>query len=422
MNRKSFEKYELNADKEKELWNDSIVIFDTSALIDFYYYPKETRQEIFDKIFSKLKNRLWIPYHVQFEYLKNRKGIIEKTIIENYSPIKKEKIKGINLAKSKILKISEQIKKDTLKPEKHPFLPQEKIDEFIEFTKEIDKRVQQFEKDLLEEIEKQENEIKSLHRNDTILKAFEDNIEVGSELTHSEIMQIVSEGKLRYEFEIPPGYKDLKEKIGTQIFGDLIVWKQILSYAKDENKNVIFICNDLKIDWCYKDSRNRIKSPREELIKEFNDNNQKYFWMYNQSQFVYKAKELLEIDIADAKIEEISNIINSRNDNELIYVCNQCGNSTIISEDLLNYEFECIESSERKMGVENHYLMEENLKCAYCRIQTKLTFEIWEYPENVHNYDQINIENASILKSPDFVGYFWDNHYDIPDEDMFRER
>ena len=66
-------------------------------------------------------------------------------------------------------------------------------------------------------------------------------------------MGIVNEGKLRYEFQIPPGYQDLKEKIGTQIFGDLIVWKQILSHAKAINKNVIFICNDLKIDWCLKD-------------------------------------------------------------------------------------------------------------------------------------------------------------------------
>jgi len=422
MNRSSFEKYELNSEKEKKLWKDSIVIFDTSALIDFYYYPKETRQEIFDKIFLNLKDRLWIPYHVQFEYLKNRKGIIEKPIIENYNPLKDEKLKGITIAKTQILKISEQIKKDTLKPERHPFLGQVKIDEFIEFTKEIDKRVKQFEKDLTEEITKQENEIKSLNKEDTILKAFEDNFEVGPELDHTEIMKIVSEGKSRYEFEIPPGYKDLKEKIGTQIFGDLIVWKQILSHAKDKNKNVIFICNDLKIDWCYKDSRNRIKSPREELIKEFNDNNQKDFWMYNQSQFIYKAKEFLKVDIADAKIEEISNVISSRNRDELIYECNDCGNRTIIPEENLNYEFECIESSERQMGTENHYKMEEDLRCAYCRTPTTLTYEIWEYPKYTFNHEEINIENARIITSIDFASFFWDNILDIPDEDMFRDR
>ncbi|HMP28102.1 MAG TPA: PIN domain-containing protein, partial [Saprospiraceae bacterium] len=340
MNRESFEKYELSTEKEKALWNDSIVVFDTSALIDFYYYPKETRQEIYDKIFLKLKNRLWIPNHVQFEYLKNRKGIIEKPIIENYNPIKNEKIKEIISAKTQILKVAEQIKKDTLKPEKHPFLPQEKIDEFIEFTKEIDAKVKRFEKELNEEIAKQEAEIKSLNENDTILKAFEDYLVVGSEFSHSDIMLIVAEGKLRYEFEIPPGYKDLKEKIGTQIFGDLIIWKQILNYAKDINKNVIFICNDLKIDWCHKDSRNRIESPREELIKEFNDNNQKDFWMYNQSQFVYKAKEYLAVDIADEKIEEISNVIGNRNSDDLIYKCGICHKKNTVPINELYLDFE----------------------------------------------------------------------------------
>lgn len=422
MDRKSFEKYELSPAKEEDLWNNSIVVFDTSALIDFYYYPKETRQEIFDKIFPKLKDRLWIPYHVQFEYLKNRKSIIEKPILENYKPLKEEKLKNLISAKSKILQISQQIKKDTFKPEKHPFLPQGGIDEFIEFTKEIDKRVLEFEKNLTDNIEKQEREIKSLHEDDTILKAFEKNIDVGLELTHSEIMEIVTEGKLRYEFQIPPGYKDLKEKMGTQIFGDLIVWKQILSYSKEHNKNVIFICNDLKLDWCYTDSRNRIESPRRELIKEFNDNNRKDFWMYNQSQFIYKAKEFLKVDFANEKIEEISNVISSRNINELVYECHNCGQRTTIPEENLSYEFECVESIEREMGIENHYEMEEDLKCIYCRTPTNLTFEIWEYPMYVHNYDRLRIENATLIKSPDFVNHFWDNHIDVPDEDLFRER
>lgn len=422
MNRESFEKFELNPEKEKNLWNDSIVVFDTSALIDFYYYPKETRQEIFDKIFLKLKNRLWIPYHVQFEYLKNRKGIIEKPIFENYNPIKNEKLKEINSAKTQILKISEQIKKDTLKPEKHPFLPQEKIDEFIEFTKEIDARVQQFEKDLTEEIVKQETEIKLLKDDDTILKAFEDNLDVGPELQHSEIMQIVAEGKLRYEYEIPPGYKDLKEKIGTQIFGDLIVWKQILNYAKDISKSVIFICNDLKIDWCYKDSRNRIESPREELIKEFNDNNQKDFWMYNQSQFLYKAKEYLEVDIEDTRIEEISNVISNRNTDSLIYKCGFCHQRNEVPIDELYLEFDCVGGSERSMGAENQYQSEEPLECSVCGNDINVTLEIWEYPVGVHNYDDITIDNGEIIQSPDFLTHFWNNYYDQPDEDMFRER
>lgn len=424
MDRKTYNEYELSSDKEMNLWKNSIFIFDTSALIDFYFYPKETRQEIFQKIFPKLKERLWIPNHVQYEFLKNRQGNIEKPIVNNYDPIKNEKLKSLNTAKSQILKIAGQIKQDTLKPEKHPFLPQEKIDEFIDFTKELENKVKQFDKDINEEIKKQEADIKSLNENDTILKAFEKYLKVGEEFSHSKIMEIVAEGNLRYEFKIPPGYEDKKEKIGTQIFGDLIIWKQILEYSKKENKSVIFVSNDLKIDWCYKDkdSNNRISSPRHELIKEFKDNNQKEFWMYSQSQFVYIAKEFLKIEIADARIEEISNVISNRNRNELIYECNTCGNRTAIPEENLNYEFDCVETSERQMGTEKHYKMEESLKCAYCRNSTNLIYEIWEYPQHTLSHEETKIENARIIRNLDFESFFWDNFIDIPDEDMFRER
>jgi DNA-directed RNA polymerase subunit RPC12/RpoP len=241
-------------------------------------------------------------------------------------------------------------------------------------------------------------------------------------MKHSEIMEIVTEGKLRYEFEIPPGYKDLKEKEGTQIFGDLIIWKQILSYSKEINKSVIFICNDLKIDWCYKDSRNRIESPRLELIKEFNDNNEKEFWMYDQSQFIYKSKELLDVDIADAKIKEISNVINLRNYEELIYQCGNCNKQNVVPFEDLYIDFECIESSDRGMGAENHYQSEDYIQCPNCGKESNLTLDIWEYPVGAHNYDEIEIEDGEIIQSPDFVGYFWDNYYDEPDEDIFRER
>jgi hypothetical protein len=423
MNRNNYhEKFELSPDKEQKLWDNSIIVFDTSALIDFYFYPKETRQEIFDKIFSTLKGRLWIPYHVQFEYLKNRKGIIEKPISEKYDPLKNDKIKALLEAKSKISKVAEQIKKDTEKSEKHPFLPQEKIDEFISFTKEIETKINQFEKDLRSEIEKQEQEIKSLNDDDTILSAFESFLEVGEELSFSKIMDIVSEGKLRYEFKIPPGYLDLKEKDGTQIFGDLIVWKQILDYSKSKSQNIIFICNDLKLDWCNKNSRSRIESPRQELIKEFYDYSNKEFWMYDQSQFLYKANEYLNVDVENARIEEISKVIDTRNSDDLIFKCGYCKHLNNVCHNELNLDFEFVGGSERSMGAENQYQSDESRHCSNCGNQVDIIFEIWEYPVGVHNCNDIEIDNGQIIQSPDFVTYFWDNYYDEPDEDLFRDR
>ena len=52
-------------------------------------------------------------------------------------------------------------------------------------------------------------------------------------------MKVPVEGKHRYEFSIPPGYLDRNGKIGTQIFGDLIIWKQMLDYAKKKKKDTL---------------------------------------------------------------------------------------------------------------------------------------------------------------------------------------
>jgi len=168
-----------------------------------------------------------------------------------------------------------------------------------------------------EEIKKRDNETKKFVSNDKILDGIDKFFDVGPEYSYQQIMDIVSEGKQRYEYEIPPGYEDSKgknKKIGTQIFGDLIIWKQIIEYAKQESKNVIFICNDVKIDWCYseKDSK-RIIKPREELITEIYDVAKAEFWMYNISQFLFQANKFLAANIKEEEINEISEI-NSTHD------------------------------------------------------------------------------------------------------------
>ena len=124
---------------------------------------------------------------------------------------------------------------------------------------------------------------------------------VGREFSYDELFEITKKGKHRYEFRIPPGYGDLKtgDKDGFQIFGDLIIWMQILEYAKDTQKPILFITNDIKKGngWCYPDSKNselRVESPREELIKEIKDISGVDFWMYSLPQMLFLANEYLK--------------------------------------------------------------------------------------------------------------------------------
>ena len=68
-----YKKYYLDSDKVQQILKSGIIVFDTSALLDLYYYSFDTQNEIFRNVFKYLSNRLWIPSQVYFEYLKNRK-------------------------------------------------------------------------------------------------------------------------------------------------------------------------------------------------------------------------------------------------------------------------------------------------------------------------------------------------------------
>ena len=93
-------------------------------------------------------------------------------------------------------------------------------------------------------------------------------------------MEIIKEGELRYRSKIPPGYKDQGSKEGISIYGDLILWKQIIAHAKKVKKPIILIINDIKEDWCYKkEQKQKIEKPREDLIKELYTTTGMELWM-----------------------------------------------------------------------------------------------------------------------------------------------
>lgn len=288
----------MTNDREEKLWEKAIIVFDSSALLDFYFLPKDARKEIFENHFEKkLKERLWIPFHVYFEYNKNKNGVILKPIKERYKPLKDE-VSTINKTINSICNKINDLKSRTKSEDKHPCLKQDDFEDFDKVLKSMQVGFDCFEENIIRQISEMEEDIKKLPTNDDVQKAIENNFPIGREFSYGEMMEITQEGKHRYEFSIPPGYKDKEDKgkIGFQIFGDLIIWKQIIEYASEMKKPIIFICNDLKEDWCYLEDdkrEKRIKSPREELVKEIYDEAGVDFWMYNLSQFLYKSNKYL---------------------------------------------------------------------------------------------------------------------------------
>lgn len=421
MNREKIEPYILTDKKEEKLWKESIIVFDSSALLDFYFLPKVSRTKIYSEIFEKLPDRLWLPSHVEYEYLKNRECSITKPIIEKYKPLKDKVKKFDSVTKSDLLKKIEEISRESSKNDKHPYIEQNEINTFKESIESFLSQVKLFEEKVLKQIENAEKEVFDVKESDDVLEALEKYFKVGREFSFDEIIKITEEGKHRYEFKIPPGYGDYykKEKKGTQIFGDLIIWKQILEFSNEKKLPILFITNDIKKDedWCYLDkdaTEDRILSPREELIKEIKDLSNVDFWMYNLPQFLYNANKYLESSIKEAVIQNISQFLNTKDKKGkfIKFKCENCGRVHKYHELDFDLDFQCVGGSERNMGTENQYVAEEFIECP-CGNQININFEVWEYPEGVHNYDTIEIDGAELLES----FYFTVDFYGEPEED-----
>lgn len=288
----SIERYNLTESQEKEIWADAIFVFDTSALLNLYGYSEETRNDIFQSIFEKIRGRLLLPFNVYFEYNNNRQKSIYSPI-ELYEDLKKN-LKAIS-------DNFQQIEDKTKSAEKHPFVDANIIQKFRDELKNF---TNTFKSDIKSKIET----IKNSDEKDDTKTLLDNYFKTGNPFTYSQIIEIIKEGEFRYRHSIPPGYKDEKDKDGFQKFGDLIIWKQLLEFAKDNKGSVVLVIDDLKEDWWILNKTGKPVKPRVELIDEVFEIAHVKFWMYTSSDFINASKKYIDSKIKDDTIEEVKEI------------------------------------------------------------------------------------------------------------------
>ncbi|MFV8520895.1 PIN-like domain-containing protein [Bacillus sp. SBS7] len=303
--------YKPDEKKEESIWTNCIFIFDTSALLEFYYFPKKSQKDIFNSTFEKIKERLWIPHHVKFEYLKNREHTLRKPIEEKYKRLEVEQIKVIESEIKNIKNRINDFMNHTKKEDTHPYIDNTISLNFEEASQNFETAFSDFKSKVTIEFKKREEEIIAFATEDFVLESFNNYFKVGREYNFEKLMEIVKEGEIRYRNKIPPGYKDGPNKEGIQKYGDLIIWKQIIDFAEQNGKPIIFITNDVKEDWCYHYKRSnevRIERPKEDLITEIRNKAHVDFYMYTFSQFLYAAKEILGTNIPQEVIDEAKTV------------------------------------------------------------------------------------------------------------------
>ena len=80
----------LTPEIEKAIWEKGVFIFDTSSICAMYSLNQAARDSI-SQIILALKNRIWTPGHVQYEYSKNRIEVINETIKKSQSQFNTDK-------------------------------------------------------------------------------------------------------------------------------------------------------------------------------------------------------------------------------------------------------------------------------------------------------------------------------------------
>jgi len=281
------------------LWETAIFVFDTNFLLDLYRVSHSTAKDYLN-ILDHLQSRIWLPYQVASEFLNNREGIIdseansfEKALrdIEEWKDdqLKFKSLKGLIDQTGRILRTEVAFLFD-------------QQDAYKAAVEEVEKCF----KDKIEEIAKTHSLLNS--EEDYILEKLFTLFDgkVGEPYSIATLQKLYKEGEERYKQEKPPGFKD-KDKADEGQYGDFILWKQILDFAKAKSSSIVLVTGEKKEDWWTK-KKGEIVSPHFELRREFKEQVNQPFWMYQTQRFLAIAKEKLELDISPRSIEE-ANIV-----------------------------------------------------------------------------------------------------------------
>lgn len=303
--------YAPTAEQYKTLWTQGLIVLDANVILNLYRIPNAARDEVLT-VLESVKNRLWIPHQVALEFQRNRLKVISS---ERHSTEE-----ALQAASDSVFKIKTRVN-----------------------ALEIDKRGLGISSaPLLKELEDANDKlleaIRTVHESQLDVSAMDpirmrvDEMLQGrigaAPSTQGELDALVADGEVRFNDQIPPGFldaeKDKNPKEATFIFdriryvrkfGDLILWKQLIQYAKECSlKNVLLVTSDKKEDWWWKENGKTI-GPHPELVREIQkEGDVELFWMYTSAQFVENANTYIAANVSKESVAEIKLAAQNAND------------------------------------------------------------------------------------------------------------
>ncbi len=285
MRTKFAEYYPIPNEEFKTIWKNCWFVFDTNVLLDFYRLSFDKTHKIITFIKDK-SDQIWIPYQVAKEYHANLFEVVEKQIdVYDNSVNKINEIKGI-FTENKLL--AQYCTDDQRKQVLRACRSIERVFDAIAPN------------------------VERLITNNKLMQDIAQLLEgkVGHGFSEDELNQIYLEGKMRYQNQIPPGYKDQAK--GNNRYGDLVIWKEILQQAQNTNKSIVFITRDVKEDWFFR-NRGKTIGPNIKLRVEFHDKvgvgQNVFYHSYSLEQFLKYASQYDDFQYDQELESEIKNLL-----------------------------------------------------------------------------------------------------------------
>jgi len=388
----------LSPEQVNAMMDNALLVFDTSALCSIYNLTEQYRTTLIT-ILSYLKQRIWLPRQVAYEYQKNRLKAIYNPKVEKYTypPFIKDKFVDdvrVFISQWKDNKYC------------HPFINEVSLNIIETEVEEVCKHIRIIKDTVKKEYDCRKTEIDTIPDNDPLFSLV-CSLSIEPEYPISSLLSIVKEGSNRYLNNIPPGYLDKdKPDEGNPFrkYGDLIIWKSIIKHAKEIGKDVIFITDDIKNDW-------RIDGkPRAELQSEFHEESGKLIDIQTLNGFIEGLKnhfkdsdsKLPLFDSLDDVAIALKRIFEEKKSGHFVFKCDCCGEIFKVYEDQLWLEWELNSVEERGMGCEREWYCDEHVECPYCDSGVDISLCAYEYPEGHINSMEIECDGAKLIKRTNF--------------------
>lgn len=277
----------------EQLWKDGLIALDANVLLHFYRSSPSTRNQL-EATLKALKERLFVPHQAVKEFFANRVHVTG-----DYAA----KYKGVIDRVNKLF--------SDLSGNERPSIAKEHLEGLRNFNSVF-----------IEQLKAEQKSMTDLQTSDDTLNALESLLagRVGQPFDAMRMDEIAEEGQRRYASGVPPGHEDKNKDTSRdpyKPYGDLILWEQLIAYASEVNKPMIFVTDDSKGDWWLESKSQPTQgpspSPRPELRAEFMKRAGQSFWMYKVAGFVKAAEKITHQKVSDDALEEMTSLQNDVN-------------------------------------------------------------------------------------------------------------